>query len=73
MTLDLDPIKERIAHCVTYNFGLHSANVLAKQDAPALVNTLEQVTKILDEVQRTRHLTGELDGHALLYRLRQVL
>ena len=73
MTLDLDPIKARIVHCVTYNFGLHAADVLAKQDAPALVNTLERVTTILDEVQRTRHLTGELDGHALLYRLRQVL
>ena len=73
MTLDIDAIKARIADCTTYNFGMHNANVLAKQDAPALVNTLEQVTKILDEVQRTRHLTGELDGHALLYRLRQVL
>mgnify|MGYP003610297304 FL=1 len=73
MTLDLDPIKARIVHCVTYNFGLHAADVLANEDAPALVNTLERVTTILDEVQRTRHLTGELDGHALLYRLRQVL
>lgn len=73
MTLDLDAINARIADCSTYNFGMRNADVLAKQDAPALVNTLEQVTKILDEVQRTRHLTGELDGHALLYRLRQVL
>ena len=73
MTLDLDAIKARIADCSTYNFGMRNADLLAKQDAPALVNTLEQVTKILDEVQRTRHLTGELDGHALLYRLRQVL
>ena len=50
MTLDLDPIKARIADCSTYNFGMHNADLLAKEDAPALVNTLEQVTKILDEV-----------------------
>ena len=73
MTLDLYAINARIADCSTYNFGMRNADTLAKHDAPALVNTLERVTKILDEVQRTRHLTGELDGHALLYRLRQVL
>lgn len=54
MSLDLDPIKARISDCATYNFGMHNADTLAKQDAPALVAEVERLRHQLSHVEVDR-------------------
>ena len=47
--LDLDAIKSSIAACRTYHFGMHQADRLAHEHAPALV---EEVKRLRAEVAR---------------------
>lgn len=80
MTLDIDAIKARIADCATYNFGLHNADVLAKQDAPALVDEVERLRGVVDRVRESvhtarhaLHLTGDLDAREVLHHITTAL
>lgn len=74
----LDEIKERIADCASYNFGMRNADQLAHEDAPRLVAALEEVRVILswfdsvEEFDPTRrdHLNISAGGAAATIRKR---
>ena len=62
--LDLAAIEAAIAACRTYNFGMHQADRLAHEHAPALVEEVKRLRAELD--QAAPHITyarGRLDGY----------
>ena len=40
---ELDEIQARVRDCVTYNFGMYTADKLAHEDAPKLIAALEAI------------------------------
>ena len=62
--LDLAAIEAAIAACRTYSFGMHQADRLAHEHAPALVEEVKRLRAELD--QAAPHITyarGHLDGY----------
>ena len=49
--LDLEPIRARIADCLTYNFGMVSADCLAHEDAPALLAEVERLRGVVSQAK----------------------
>ena len=52
--LNLNTVEGRIRDCVSYNFGMRSADMLAHEDAPAMLARLREV-EALNHAARALH------------------